>query len=98
MRLQPFNFKVIYRKGACNEADYLSRHPVVIQNENLTSRSAEEYVNYVTNSSVPKSMTLDEIKKATRNDPVLTKVKNSLKEGKWDKSDQSIKPFRTLCR
>ena len=38
-------------------------------------------------------MTLDEIKKATRNDPVLTKVKNSLKEGKWDESDQSIKPF-----
>ena len=74
----------------------MSRHPVVIQNENLTSRSAEEYVNYVTNSSVPKSMTLDEIKKATRNDPVLTKVKNSLKEGKWDESDQSIKPFR-LC-
>ena len=96
MRLQPFNFKVIYRKGTCNEADYLSRHPGVIQNENLTSRSAEEYVNYVTNSSVPKSMTLDEIKKATRNDLVLTKVKNSLKEGKRDESDQSIKPFR-LC-
>ena len=74
----------------------MSRHPVVIQNENLTSRSAEEYVNYVTHSSVPKSMTLDEVKKATRNDPILTKVKNSLKEGKWDKSDQSIKPFR-LC-
>ena len=60
MRLQPFNFKVSYRKGTSNEADYLSRHPVAIQRENITSRSAEEYVNYVTNSSVPKSMTLDE--------------------------------------
>ena len=39
-------------------------------------------------------MTLDEIKEATRNDLILTKVKNSLKEGKWDESDQSIKPFR----
>ena len=97
MRLQPFNFKIIYRKGTSNEADYLSRHPAVIQNENLTlSRSAEEYVNYVTNSSIPKSMTLDELKKATRNDQILIKVKNSLKEGKWDESDQSIKPFR-LC-
>ena len=96
MRLQPFNFKVSYRKGTSNEADYLSRHPVAIQRENITSRSAEEYVNYVTNSSIPKSMTLDEIKEATCNDPILTKVKNSLKEGKWDESDQSLKPFR-LC-
>ena len=39
-------------------------------------------------------MTLDEIKEATRNDLILTKVKNSLNEGKWDESDQSIKPFR----
>ena len=34
-------------------------------------------------------MTLDEIKEATRTGPKLTKVKNSLKEGKWDESDQS---------
>ena len=37
MRFQPFSFKVIYRKGTSNEADYLSRHPVVILNENPTS-------------------------------------------------------------
>ena len=30
MRLQPFNFKVIYCKGTSNEADYLSKYPVVI--------------------------------------------------------------------
>ena len=96
MRLQPFNFKVIYRKGSLNEADYLSRHPAVIEREQITSTSAEEYVNYVTNCSVPKSMTLDEIKKATHNDPVLQKVKKCLKEGKWDEDDPDLKPFR-LC-
>jgi hypothetical protein len=46
LRLQPFNFKVIYRKGSLNEADYLSRHPAVIEREQITSTSAEEYVNY----------------------------------------------------
>ena len=96
MRLQPFNFKVIYRKESLNEADYLSRHPAVIEREQITSTSAEEYVNYVTNCSVPKSMTLDEIKKATHNDPVLQKVKKCLKEGKWDEDDPDLKPFR-LC-
>ncbi|CAB3987363.1 Hypothetical predicted protein [Paramuricea clavata] len=96
MRLQPFNFKVIYRKGSLNEADYLSRHQAVIEREQITSASAEEYVNYVTNCSVPKSMTLDEIKKETHNDPVLQKVKKCLEEGKWDENDLDLKPFR-LC-
>ena len=96
MRLQPFNFKVIYRKGSLNEADYLSTHPTVTEREQITSTSAENYVNYVTNCSVPKSMTLDEIKEATHNDPVLQKVKKSLKEGKWDENDPDLKPFR-LC-
>ncbi|CAB4036898.1 Retrovirus-related Pol poly from transposon, partial [Paramuricea clavata] len=96
MRLQPFNFKVIYRKGSLNEADNLSRHPAVIEREQITSTSAEGYVNYVTNCSVPKSMTLDEIKKATHNDPVLQKVKKCMKEGKWDENDPDLKPFR-LC-
>ena len=41
-------------------------------------------------------MTLDEIKKATHNDPVLQKVKKCLKEGKWDENDPDLKPFR-LC-
>ncbi|CAB4026663.1 Retrovirus-related Pol poly from transposon, partial [Paramuricea clavata] len=66
------------------------------EREQITSTSAEDYVNYVTNCSVPKSMTLDEIKKATHNNPVVQKVKKCLKEGKWDENDPDLKPFR-LC-
>lgn len=29
LRLQPYNFRVEYRKGADNSADYISRHPVL---------------------------------------------------------------------
>ena len=36
-------------------------------------------------------MTLAAIKEATLNDPVLTKVKTSLKEGKWDENDHDLK-------
>ena len=28
LRLQPYNFRVEYRKGAENPADYMSRHPI----------------------------------------------------------------------
>ncbi|TKS65153.1 Retrovirus-related Pol polyprotein from transposon 17.6 [Collichthys lucidus] len=33
LRLQPYNFKVEYRKGADNPADYMSRHPIGSQAE-----------------------------------------------------------------
>jgi hypothetical protein len=28
LRLQPYTFKVVYKPGATNPADYLSRHPI----------------------------------------------------------------------
>ena len=94
-----FNFKVIYRKGSSKEAGYLSRNPVVLHREEAANTSAEAYINYVTSyCSVPKSMTLAEIKDATVNDPVLTKVKTSLKEGKWDENDHDLKPLDFALR
>ena len=95
MRLQPYNFRVIYKKGVNNEADYLSRHPISqTPKEPEEERIAEEYVNFIVNNTVPKAMTVDEIKEATKNDPILTKVKQSLKTGKWDDKDPEITPYR----
>lgn len=47
LRLQPYNFKVEYRKGADNPADYMSRHPICSQAGDSTraTKVAEEYVN-----------------------------------------------------
>jgi len=30
LRLQPYSFRVIYKSGLTNEADYLSRHPIEV--------------------------------------------------------------------
>lgn len=64
LRLQPYNFKVEYRKGADNPADYISRHPILMQTSDSTraKKVAEEYVNFVTEYATPKAMTLTEIK------------------------------------
>ena len=82
MRLQPYNFRVIYKSGKTNEADYLSWHPIdIAMNKNSEECIAEDYVNYVIAHTVPKSMTLEEIKLETKKDRMVKKVQRALDTG-----------------
>ena len=60
LRLQAYDYKIIYRPGKNHPADYLCRHPESF-NKMLTdvSHIAEEYINLL--ESVPKSVALKEI-------------------------------------
>ena len=97
LRLQPYNFHVIYKKGTVNEADYLSRHPVTTPRSTMEEKIADNYVNYLVNHIVPKSMTLHEIETATLNDPLLQKVRECIRSGKWDKTDTHLTPYRVCA-
>ena len=67
MRLQPYNFRVIYKSGLPNGADYLSRNPIdITQKESSEERIAEECINYIIEHTIPKSMTLKEIQQEPR--------------------------------
>ena len=68
-RLQQYDFKVIYKEGPDNQADYLSRHP--IEPEHQPKNIAEEYVNFIAHAAVPQAMTLAEIQEATQEDDTL---------------------------
>lgn len=85
LRLQPYNFRVVYRKGTENPADYMSRHPVQTENGQHTraTKVAEEYVNFLAQHATPKAMTLNEIKEATLKDPVLQKVSDHIRNNTW---------------
>ena len=94
MRLQPFNFRVIYKKGSLNELDYMSGHPVSGPTETTDEGEiAEAYVNFIVNHAIPKSMTIDQITEETIKDSTLTKVRESLLSSKWDNKDKDIQPF-----
>ena len=70
--LQPYCFKVIHMPGKTNFTDVLSRLPLSAQSPR-DPNIAEEYVHFITERAVPKSMTLEQIAKGTQEDTVLQK-------------------------
>ncbi len=84
LRLQPYDVTIRYQPGTENPADYLSRHPL----RNVTSNSrqekvAEEFVNFLAETSTPKAISLTDLKSATRNDATLQAVMKAVQTGKW---------------
>ena len=75
--LQEFNFTVEYRPGKDNLADYMSRHPICTPGNTTDYREhkqPEEVVNSIVRRNVPESLSIEEVRKATVNDPVLLEV------------------------
>lgn len=87
LRLQPYNYRVHYKAGKGNPADYMSRHPADVSHISVGASHAEqqveEYVNFITANAVPKAMTLNEIQEATTADPTLGTIINFIKRNSW---------------
>ena len=91
LRLQPYTFNVKYKPGSENAADYLSRH-VTDASCSMQEKYTEDYVCFITHTSVPKAMTIEEIASATNNDRTLQCVRAALRTGTWDVP--ALKRFR----
>ena len=90
--LQPYKLTIKYQPGDKNLADYLSRHP---SQEPLRSsrqqRIAEHYVNFIAEISVPKAMSLEDVKNAT--DKTLLKSMEFVQTGRWFEIDSIHDPY-----
>ena len=89
LRLQQYDFEVVYKNGSDNPADFLSRHPPT--KVNFRRNIAEEYVNFVTQSAVPPALSLEEIARETGADPGLRALRAALKTDCWN--SEIVKPF-----
>ena len=67
LHLMPYRYSLIYQPGKndLNPADYLSRHP---HHKPEKDTAAEAYINYAVQNTIPKSITPEEVKKATEED------------------------------
>ena len=99
LRLQPYQVTVAYKKGEDNPADCMSRHP-----EKLTiptsrqERVAEEFVDYISNTSTPKALKLEDIATATLQDPTLQAVMNAVQTNNWFEPAKRLKINQTTYR
>ena len=88
LRLQQYDFQVIYKKGSDNPADFLSRHPQL----KVPKRSvAEEYMNFVTVHTAEAAIPLTVIREHTSKDSNLVAVRKAVESGDW--TDELVKPF-----
>ena len=92
LRLQEYDFNVLYTAGNKNPADFLSRHPT--ESRKSKHNIAEEYINFVITAAVPHKMNVEEIIQATDKDEALIALKKAVTSGSWD--DPKVKPYRML--
>ena len=84
LRLQPYDITVCYQPGTENPADYMSRHPLSdVTPNSRQEKVAEEFVNYLAETSTPKTINLNDLKLAIRNDVTLQAVITAVQTGKW---------------
>ena len=101
LRLQPYQVTVAYRRGIDNAANYMSRHPTkCTKTSSRQEKIAEEFVDYITDTSTPKAISFQEITNATRLDPTLQAVMNAITTGNWFKHskqpDINIEAYKAM--
>ena len=77
LRLQQYDFSVIYKKGEENPADFMSRHP--LPTKPLHPNVADEYINFITQETLFPALTIEDLQSAVENDRQLRAVRAALK-------------------
>ena len=93
LRLQPYDFQIVYEPGASNIADPMSRLSV---SSDLPEAivDAKDYIGMVSVDAVPHAMSWDEIQVASDSCPEVQTIKEAITTGKWDTCSVSVKAVK----
>ena len=97
LRMQPYDFRVVYILGTRNIADPLSR---LLDRKTKPPRhehGSEEYVRFVALHATPRALSTHEIEEASAIDEELMEVKKSIESGCFDKCKQYTLVAGELC-
>ena len=81
LRIQDYDFNVIFTKRKDNPSNFLSHHPDM--QDNSVDNCSEANIHFLSNHAVPKAMTLDKIKTATKLDLTLQKRCEVIRNDSW---------------
>ncbi|KAK3754982.1 hypothetical protein QZH41_004427 [Actinostola sp. cb2023] len=97
LRLQPYKITVVYRPGADNPADYMSRHPDPKHSTSPNHLSrVDSYVNFVTANAVPNAVTLQEIQDATAKDHTLQNLAKVIATQRWYEAGRDVCEYQQV--
>ena len=81
LRLQQYQYQMYHINRTDNVSDYLIRHSVGGPTED--DKQTEQYINFIVDVAMPKTIKLKQIKNAMMADPVLSKVAEFISSGDW---------------
>lgn len=90
LRLQAYDYKIVYRSGKSNIADPLSR---LCHNTNAHPFDDEYHVNQIVQYARPNAVSFESLKEASSTDNELLLVKQGIMHGNWDESVKQYKLF-----
>ncbi|XP_058817909.1 uncharacterized protein K02A2.6-like [Topomyia yanbarensis] len=93
LRIQSFNYEIIYEPGATNLADALSRLSVATAKP--FDKSVESYIHQLVDFAVPEAVTLDKVTAETKEDATLQDVIRALQTGCWTETTKGFNCFKT---
>jgi transposase InsO family protein len=81
LRLQEFDFKLVYQPGKQNFADALSQ---LVKTSPIRHNYEDDfYLHWIAENATPEAMTLQEIKELSTKDPYISKLRNTLRTDIW---------------
>lgn len=94
LRLQAFDFEVVYKAGKSNIADPLSRL-CKLQNEKSFDSEEETHIFRIIEESIPKALNVSKILSESRNDLQISDAIFKVCDNSWAMNDKNIYyPFR----
>ena len=95
-RLQRLQLRlVIYKPGADNLADYMSRHPDPKKNPSHLSR-VDAYIKFITTNTVPPAVTVQEVKDATAADETLQSLARVITNQRWHEVGKDVSRYKQI--